>query len=214
MSFICFCGGEGSGKSSQSRMLAEALKARGIPVVHTREPGGSPGAEAIRNLVITGAVDRWSPMSEIMLFAAARVDHIERVIAPSLKAGAVVICDRFVDSTLAYQGNGDPARENLIRQLHGMVCGNLKPDLTFLLDVDPAIGLARSGKRLAAEGSNESRFEGKELAFHERIRNCFRASAAAEPHRYQVMDATRTPAEISQEILEIVLKLVHAAKAA
>lgn len=207
-------GGEGSGKSSQSRILADALKARGIDVVHTREPGGSPGAEAIRNLVITGDVDRWSPLSEIMLFAAARVDHIERVIAPALKAGTIVICDRFVDSTIAYQGNGDEEREGLIRDLHRMVCRNMKPHLTFLMDVDPAIGLARSGKRLAAEGSNESRFEGKELAFHERIRHSFRVSAAGDPTRYHVIDATRAPADISQDILEIVLQLVHEAKAA
>lgn len=204
--FIVFEGGEGSGKSTQSRLLGETLRARDVAAINTREPGGSPGAEAIRNLVVQGDVGRWSPKSEMLLFAAARVDHIQRVIMPSLAAGTVVICDRFVDSTLAYQGNGDATRAALIRQLHTSFCDNLQPDLTFLLDVDPEIGLARSGKRLAAEASGESRFEAMAADFHRRIQACFHERAEMDPSRYHVIDATRSPADIQAEILEIAVR--------
>ena len=198
--FICFEGGEGSGKSSRSRELGEALRARGIAAVNTREPGGTPGAEEIRNLLVTGAVDRWTPETEMLLFAAARREHVEKLIWPTLASGRPVICDRFVDSTLAYQANGDADKARIVLDLHDTFCRGLRPDVTFLLDLDPAIGLARSGRRIAAEASAESRYEAMELTFHQQLRRTYLARAAVEPERYVVIDATRTPEAIAATI--------------
>ena len=183
--FITFEGGEGAGKSTQAKRLAERLRAAGRTVTLTREPGGSPGAEAVRGLLVSGEADRWSPISETLLMYAARRDHIERTIVPALARGEVVICDRFLDSTRAYQGAGGGAAPELIAALEAAVVGQVMPDLTIVFDLPVDVGLARA----AARGEGEARFESKGLAFHERLRAAYLAIAAAEPERCQVMDA-------------------------
>jgi dTMP kinase len=182
--FITFEGGEGVGKSTQVRRLADRLRDRGEVVV-TREPGGSPGAEAIRALLVSGPVERWSPISETLLMYAARRDHIERVIAPALARGAWVICDRFYDSSRAYQGAAGGAPAGLLRALEAEVVGEVIPDLTLILDLPVKTGLARASRR----GQDEGRFEAKGAEFHERLRAAFLEIAAAEPERCRVIDA-------------------------
>jgi dTMP kinase len=182
--FITFEGGEGAGKSTQLKRLAERLRSAGREVVATREPGGSPGGEAIRELVLNGAADRWSPVTETLLMYAARRDHIERVIAPALARGAVVVCDRFADSTRAYQGAAGGTDPALIAALETHVLGDARPDLTLIFDLPPEAGLARAQAR-----GGEMRFESKGLVFHQRLREGFTAIAAAEPGRCALIDA-------------------------
>ena len=183
--FISLEGGEGAGKSTQIRRLVERLDAAGLEVVATREPGGSTGAEAIRDLLVRGAVDRWSATTETLLMYAARRDHIERLIAPALDRGAWVVCDRFADSTRAYQGGAGGAPPALIAALEREVLGAARPDLTLILDLPVQDGLARAHAR----GGPEARFEAKGLAFHEALREAYLAIAAAEPDRCRVIDA-------------------------
>jgi dTMP kinase len=194
--FITFEGGEGAGKSTQLRRLADRLAAAGREVVATREPGGSPGAEAIRALLVTGAADRWSAVTETLLVNAARRDHIERVIAPALARGAVVLCDRFADSTRAYQGAGGGAPEILIETLERAVLETLRPDLTLILDLPIEAGLARA----AGRGGAEARFETKGAAFHARLRTAFLAIAAAETARCVVIDAGGDEASVAAAV--------------
>jgi len=194
--FITFEGGEGAGKSTQIAHLGERLRAAGRDVVTTREPGGSPGAEAIRALLVTGAADRWSPVSETLLMYAARRDHIERVIAPALARGAVVLCDRFADSTRAYQGAAGGAPAELIAALEAAVLGEAQPDLTLVLDLPVEAGLARA----AARGEGEGRFEAKGRAFHEALRLAFLEIAAAEPDRCTVIDAREDQASVARAV--------------
>jgi dTMP kinase len=182
--FISFEGGEGAGKSTQIRRLAERLKADGADVVLTREPGGSPGAEQIRDLILNGDVDRWSPVTETLLMYAARRDHIERVIRPALDRGAIVLCDRFADSTRAYQGAGGEAPISLIKALEEQVLGGTTPDLTLIFDIPAEVGL----KRALARGG-EARFEAKGLAFHQRLGEAFLEIARREPQRCVVIEA-------------------------
>ena len=183
--FITFEGGEGAGKSTQIRRLAERLRAGGRDVVLTREPGGSPGAESIRELLLNGETDRWSPLTEALLMNAARRDHIERVIAPALARGTVVLCDRFADSTRAYQGAGGAVDPNVIAQLEAAVVGEMRPDLTLIFDLPVAEGLRRALSR----NGGEERFEAKGEAFHERLRAAYLAIARSEPDRCVVIDA-------------------------
>jgi len=183
--FITFEGGEGAGKSTQARRLAERLRAAGRAVTLTREPGGSPGAEAIRALLVSGEPDRWSPISETLLMYAARRDHIERTIVPALARGEVVVCDRFLDSTRAYQGAGGGAPAELIAALERSVVGDIMPDLTLVFDLSVDAGLARA----AARGEGEARFESKGRDFHERLRARFLAIVDAEPGRCVAVDA-------------------------
>jgi len=183
--FITFEGGEGAGKSTQARRLAERLRAMGRAVTLTREPGGSVGAEAIRALLVRGEADRWSPVSETLLMYAARRDHIERTIAPALDRGEVVICDRFLDSTRAYQGAGGGAPTSLISALEQTVVGDVRPDLTLVFDLAVDTGLARA----VARGDGEARFESKGRDFHERLRAAYLAIVAAEPGRCGLIDA-------------------------
>lgn len=183
--FITFEGGEGAGKSTQVQRLAARLKADGREVVTTREPGGSPGAESIRDLVLRGAADRWSPVTETLLMYASRRDHIERVIRPALERGAWVICDRFADSTRAYQGAAGGTEPALISALETHILEGTRPDLTLVFDLPAEVGLDRAHARAGAE----MRFESKGLAFHERLRKGFQAIAAAEPGRCVVIDA-------------------------
>ncbi|MBU1377945.1 MAG: dTMP kinase [Alphaproteobacteria bacterium] len=184
--FITFEGGEGAGKSTQVQRLAARLTADGREVVTTREPGGSPGAESIRDIVLRGDADRWSPVTETLLMYAARRDHIERVIRPALDRGAWVICDRFADSTRAYQGAAGGVDPAFITALETYILETTRPDLTLVFDLPCETGLARAHARAGAE----MRFESKGMAFHERLRAGFQAIAAAEPDRCAVIDAT------------------------
>lgn len=183
--FITFEGGEGAGKSTQVKRLAARLQGEGREVVTTREPGGSPGAESIRDIVLRGEADRWSPVTETLLMYAARRDHIERVIRPALARGAWVVCDRFADSTRAYQGAAGGTDPGLISALETYILEDVRPDLTLVFDLPPDVGLERAHARAGAE----MRFESKGMAFHERLRDGFRAIARAEPDRCAVIDA-------------------------
>lgn len=194
--FITLEGGEGAGKSTQARRLAARLTGAGREVVATREPGGSPGAEAIRALLVTGEADRWSPITETLLMNAARRDHIERVIAPALARGAAVVCDRFADSTRAYQGAGGGAPAGLIAALEAAVLEAAAPDLTLIFDLPVAAGLARA----AGRGGREARFEAKGAAFHERLRAAFLEIAEAEPDRCVVIDAGQNEDAVARAI--------------
>lgn len=197
--FITLEGIDGSGKSTQARRLADSLRAQGREVVLTREPGGSPGAEEIRALLLEGAPDRWSPETEILLFTAARRDHLERTIAPALKRGAIVICDRFADSTRMYQGlRGDDLRA-LVDRLHSLMIGR-EPDLTLLIDIDPQTGLARA---LARKGG-EDRFEGFGADLQARLRQGFLDLARAEPDRFAVIDGGRDADAVADDVLAVV----------
>jgi dTMP kinase len=184
--FITFEGGEGSGKTTQAHRLADRLRLYGNEVVLTREPGGSPGAEAMRHLLLKGVLKPLGPVAETMMFAAARDDHVTTVIRPALERGAWVICDRFIDSTRVYQGalgNVDP---RLIRALERVVVGDTIPDLTFILDVPPEIGLARAHGR----GFGSDRFEAEEIEYHRALRAAYRAIAEAEKTRCLLLDAS------------------------
>lgn len=184
--FITLEGGEGAGKSTQIRLLADALRGIGIDVVTTREPGGSPGAEAVRDLLVNGDPGRWLPISEAMLLSAARHDHVMRTIRPALDAGQWVLCDRFADSTMAYQGFGHGLDRTMLTVLRDIAVAGTMPDLTLILDIDPAQGLARA----AARRGGEDRYERMQVAFHERLRNGYQAIAKAEPARCALIDAS------------------------
>ena len=194
--FISFEGGEGAGKSTQVKRLAKRLTAQGHDVVMTREPGGSPGAESIRDLVLRGDADRWSPVTETLLMYASRRDHIERVIRPGLARGAWVVCDRFADSTRAYQGAAGGTDPGLIAALETYVLEDIRPDLTLLFDLAADLGLARAHARAGVE----MRFESKGTAFHERLREGFLAIAAAEPARCVVIDAAADIDSVEQAV--------------
>lgn len=196
--FITFEGIDGSGKSTQARALADHLRARGHDLVLTREPGGSPGAEEIRRLVLEGDPDRWSAETEILLFTAARRDHLERLIAPSLKAGKVVISDRFADSTRMYQGLSRGDLRGLVDKLHSLMIGR-EPDLTFVIDMDPDVALARARGR----GGAEERFEDFGADLQHRMRAGFLALAAEFSDRCRVIDGNRPLPEVAQEVAAI-----------
>lgn len=197
--FLSFEGIDGSGKSTQARRLAETLRARGHVVTLTREPGGSPGAEDIRRLVLTGDPDRWSPETEILLFTAARRDHLEKTIRPALARGEIVITDRFADSTRMYQGLRAPALRDTVDRLHELMIGT-EPDLTLLVDIDPAVGLARA----QARAGDEMRFEDMGLATQAQMRTGFLDLAARTP-RFAVIDGAREADAVAADILTIVL---------
>ncbi len=193
--FITFEGIDGSGKSTQSRRFADHLRAQGQDIVLTREPGGSPGAEEIRQLVLTGDPDRWSAETEVLLFTAARRDHLEKTIEPALAAGKTVISDRFADSTRVYQGATRGDLRNMVGQLHSLMIGR-EPDLTFIIDMDPATALERG----LARKSGEDRFEDFGLPFQETLRHGFLALAHAQPERCILIDGNRTADQIASEI--------------
>ena len=194
--FITFEGGEGTGKSTQVARLVERLTAHGLEVVRTREPGGSPGAEAIRTLVVSGDADRWSPRTELLLMYAARSDHLERTILPALQAGHWVVCDRFADSSRAYQGAGGGAAAELIETLDRGIVGVHQPDLTLIFDLPVETGLERALGR----GAAETRFESKGLAFHRRLRDGFARIAADHPARCRLIDAAGTPDSVAERV--------------
>lgn len=199
--FISLEGGEGSGKSTQARLLAEFLRNRGQAVVLTREPGGTPGAEAIRALLVTGDPDRWTPWAEACLVNAARADHVERVIRPALARGDWVVCDRFVDSTRAYQGAGKGLDDAELCTLHAQATGNLWPDLTIVMTIDPIVGLRRAGQRRDDEG----RFEAHGAGFHARIAAFFETLPAREPGRCRGIAADQPIAVLAAAIADLAL---------
>jgi dTMP kinase len=197
--FITFEGGEGAGKSTQLKRLAESLRARGRDVVTTREPGGSPGAEQIRGLLVSGDPDRWDGMTEALLHFAARRDHLRSTVWPALEAGKWVLCDRFADSTLAYQGYGHGLPHQDIRDLYRLAVGDFAPDLTLILDLPIETGLARAASR----GGAEDRYEKMDRSFHQRLRDGFLTIAAQEPTRCAVVPANQTPDEVAAAILAL-----------
>ncbi len=196
--FITFEGGEGTGKSTQAASLARRLESLGIGVLLTREPGGSPGAEVIRHVLLSGAAKPFGPEAEAMLFAAAREDHIKCAIKPALEAGQWVVCDRFADSTRVYQGAVGAVDPRLIKALERVSVGDLKPDLTFILDVPVKTGLKRAAGR--RRGSQPDRFEAEQLEFHEKLRRAYLALAEAEPKRCMVIDARASKTEVAERV--------------
>jgi dTMP kinase len=194
--FITLEGGEGSGKSTQSRRLAAALEAKGISVLTTREPGGSPGAEEIRGLLVNGPPGRWDALTETLLVYAARADHIGRTIGPALLADKWVISDRFTDSTYAYQGAGRGLARETIRRIDSVVLDDFKPEFTLILDIDVETGLSRAGAR----GNAESRFENFDRDFHERLRQAFAEIARRNPDRCVLIDAAQDESAVADAI--------------
>lgn len=202
--FISFEGGEGSGKSTQIRLLEQWFRHHGRDVVVTREPGGSPGAEEIRTLLLTGDPGRWDAVTEALLMFASRRDHVERTIRPALAEGKVVLCDRFADSSVAYQGYGHGLGADYIRELWHVAIGDFKPDLTLIFDLPIEIGLERAGARFANVSAAEDRFEKMELGFHRRLQQGFREIANAEPDRCRIIDAAGDIDEVANRVAETV----------
>lgn len=202
--FITFEGGEGAGKSTQIRLLAERLRAEGREVLTTREPGGSPGAEAIRHVLLKGAAEPLGPTLEAILFAAARSDHVEQVIRPAVLRGAVVLCDRFIDSSRVYQGITGGLEPDFMTALERVTINGMVPDLTIILDIDPEEGLRRAAERRGTETAD--RFEKEALDVHRRRRAAFLEIAAREPQRCAVIDASGTTEAVSREVAEIVMR--------
>ncbi len=198
--FITLEGGEGTGKSTQAKRLADAFEVRGQPSLVTREPGGSPGAEDIRKLLVTGEPGRWDAMTETLLVFAARADHIAQTIKPALEAGRTVVCDRFTDSTYAYQGAGRGTPRETIRRIESVVLEDFKPDLTLVLDLPVETGLGRAKTR----GAKESRFEKFDTSFHEKLRQAFLDIAKRSPDRCLVIDASQGEDDVAAAIWDAV----------
>ena len=194
--FITFEGGEGCGKSTQVALFCQALQKAGKTVLQTREPGGSAGAEQIRKLLVSGDKDAWEPMAETLLFYAARLDHVGRAVKPALAAGTTVVCDRFCDSTFVYQGIGKCLTIERVQKLHELTLGDFMPNLTFLLDIDPAIGLKRAAKRKG----DETRFESMDMTFHQSVRAGFLKLAEKFPERIAVINANQSVEKVQADI--------------
>jgi len=207
--FITFEGLDGTGKSTQMRKLVAVLQEAGHKVVETREPGGTPTAEKIRKVVLDSGTDELSPMAEMALMFASRAQHIAEVIEPGLAAGAIVLCDRFTDSTEAYQGSGRRLGSEAVRELHRVLCGDLQPDLTILMDSNPhaSVNRARRRNRRASKTSSrnhdENRFEQETRSFFARVRDGYLAIAKREPARVVIVDARGTPGQTHEKILEV-----------
>lgn len=197
--FITFEGGEGVGKSTQIKLLGDFLKKKGYDVIITREPGGTPGGEAIRYVLLSGAAQETGKFFETLLFTAARIDHVNEVIEPALKHGKIVLCDRFIDSTRVYQGRDDKAVSNYLEILEKTAIIDFVPDITFILDLPAAVGMERANKR-RGQLSKADRFEQDSIAVQEARRQAFLKIAKNEPTRCHVIDATQTIEEISHEI--------------
>ena len=201
--FITLEGGEGAGKSTQVRALAQALQKRGLDVLMTREPGGSDGAEKIRDLLLGGSADRWSTKAETLLFAAARADHFERTIEPALKAGRWVVCDRFVDSSLAYQGGAGGLGIETVRELNVFATSGQFPDRTLILVLDEGGDRAR-----ARDSDGSDRIGGRGADYHHRVDLAFRMIAAEEPERVKLVDASGAPNAVTQRLLDALQDLL------
>ena len=206
--FIAFEGGEGAGKSTQARLLANALAARGFACVVTREPGGTPGAEAIRGLLLGTSGEGWQPRAEALLFAAARSDHAERLIVPALEAGKWVICDRFVDSSRAYQGGAGGLGDTEVMALHQVGSKGLLPDLTILIELSPETATARAAAR---DGDAADRIGGRNAAYHARVAGAFADLAAAEPGRFARIAGDGTADKVHRHVLAALVPLLGAA---
>ena len=212
--FISFEGGEGSGKTTQINKLAENLTAKGQRVVTTREPGGTPEGDKIRDLIVQREGGRWNPIAETLLLFAARSMHVQKIIQPALEDGNIVITDRFTDSTLAYQGYGHGVSLEKIEHINSLVLDDFKPDLTFILDVKPEEGLMRSERRLASETlgvkQTEDKFERLDLKFHKSLREGFLDIARKDKQRCHILNASLSIEELSKEIERIVMEKVGA----
>lgn len=202
--FITLEGGEGTGKSTQIQRLVSRLAQEGIETLATREPGGSPKAERLRDLILGGAVAPLGPVAETLAFAAARIDHVDVTIKPALEDGCYVICDRFMDSTRAYQGALGNVDIRLIDQLEQIAVGSVRPDLTIILDLDPDVGMKRANQRRAS--GTPDRFEAEDIAFHKKVREAFLAIAASQPDRCVVIDASASADEVEKAIWEQISK--------
>lgn len=202
--FITFEGGEGSGKSTQAKLLADRLRGQGVDVILTREPGGSPGAEVIRHVLLSGAAKPFGTQAEAMLFAAARDDHVRQLIQPAIRNGQWVICDRFADSTRIYQGTLGNVDPRIIRSLERISVGDTKPDLTFVLDVPAEEGIARSNRRRGR--APQDRFESETAEFHAKLREAYRELTEREPQRCILIDGTQMSKTIADVIWAIVSK--------
>jgi dTMP kinase len=200
-SFYAVEGVDGCGKSGMVAAIVAHLDHVGSPAIATREPGGTPQGEKLRSLLLSGTDDAWDQHSELLLMTAARVEHVRQVVLPTLERGISVVSDRYVGSTIAYQGAGRGMSEDYIRLLHKEAVGDVWPDLVLVLDLDPAIGLARSKKRLSAGAIDEGRFETLDLDFHQRIRRSYLDQAARDPDRHVVVDATGTPEEVRDRVI-------------
>jgi len=198
--FITFEGGEGAGKSTQVALLAEALRQTGRTVLETREPGGSEGAEQIRELLVHGETGRWDPCTEALLHFAARREHLRQSVFPAIEAGDWVICDRFADSTMAYQGYGHGLGRDAVEQLYALVVGDFRPDLTLILDLEVEDGL----RRAASRASGGDRYERMDVDFHERLRAGFRDIAKLEPERCRLINATGEPKSVHRTVWQAV----------
>jgi dTMP kinase len=196
--FITLEGGEGAGKSVQAKRLEDKLKSLGLEVVRTREPGGSPDAEALREAILSGFAAQFGPEGEALLFAAARIDHLDQTILPALRRGAWVVCDRFADSTRAYQGVAGNLPSAFIARLEQVVVGTNTPDLTLILDIPAEAGLKRAAKRRGKGGAD--RFEAEALAFHQTLRRAFLDIARTEPQRCAVIDALKSQKDVAADV--------------
>jgi len=207
--FITLEGIEGSGKSTQIVLLANYLKSLGVPTVLTREPGGTLIGDQVRKILLDPANTALDPKTELLLYAASRAQHLKEVIVPHLESPGVVLCDRFADATLAYQGYGRRLDIELIRMLDRIVCSGLRPDVTILLDIEAAAGVARARGRNSVQGlEKEARFENEAIAFHERVRQGYLSLARQEPERIRIIEASRSIDEIQSEIQKIVSGIV------
>ncbi len=205
-SFITFEGIEGCGKTTQMKLLAQHLAEKGFPVVVTREPGGCPISMKIRDILLDAANSRMVPLAELLLYAAARAQHVAEVIKPALDAGKIVLCDRFTDATVAYQGYGRQLDQSLIGELNRLAAGNVRPGLTVLIDCEVETGLKRANDRIeASTGAREERFELESVQFHQRVREGYLRLAAAEPDRFIVIDGDRSVSEVETAITDSVL---------
>lgn len=204
--FITLEGGEGSGKSTQLKRLAQTLEQAGHPLTITREPGGTAIGQDIRRLLLSEKSSHLDPKTELLLYAADRCQHVEEVLRPALTQGHIVLCDRYQDSTTVYQGLARGLNEQWIKACSELATGGLKPDLTLLLDISPELGLVRSQKRLQSEAKDEGRFEQEALSFHQKVREGFLALAAQEQTRFHVFDASQSVEALHQEIVEVVKK--------
>jgi dTMP kinase len=202
--FITFEGIEGSGKSSQITLLAEYLQARGREVVLTREPGGTPIADQIRKILLDPGNSALDPTAELLLYGASRAQHLREVVLPALASAAVVLCDRFTDATIAYQGHGRGLDLALIDTINRIVTAGIRPDLTIVLDLGASLGLARARGRNSRQGlQQEARFENENLIFHNKVRQGYLALASQDPSRIRIVDASLKPAEVQDRIRHI-----------
>jgi dTMP kinase len=201
--FITLEGGEGVGKSTQVKALAEGLRKRGLDILVTREPGGSEGAEKIRHLLLDGAAERWGARAEVLLFAAARADHVEKVIRPALDSGRWVLCDRFTDSSLAYQGGAGGLGIEIVRSINAVAAGDVLPDRTLVLSLDQGSERAR-----ARDSGSSDRIGGRADDYHRKVEAAFRIIAAEEPERVELIDASGSPEAVTRRLLDTIADLL------